>query len=601
MRESRPRAGVADQDRVRADDLLVLALGLAAAAGLVHLATVFVRHEWLGRITFSGRDLAWMAQLGYPLILVSVALPLMVVVGLVRRPLVGRAAVFALAVAGAYGMLLHATMLHPLALMVLAAGVGVRVQAWLGAHPASARPRLRRVSAVAVALGVLVGGGSFAVGSIGEWRALRALPEAPEGAPNVLIVLLDTVRAASMSLYGHDRPTTPNLDAFAQGATTFDRAMAPAPWTLPTHASLFTGRWPDELSSRWQVPLDDADQTLAEYLRARGYATGGFVANIWYAAKESGLARGFIHYRARQRTLEQMVWSTTLAQIPVVRQVLESRRPPQDILRPDRWRWLPQNQAYDRKWAPEVVDNFLEWQAGVGDRPFLAFLNIFDAHDPYWPPEGWRTRFAAEPTERDAYEGAIAFADAALGRLFREMDARGILDNTVVVVTSDHGEQFGEHGLTSHGNSLYLPVLHVPLLIRDPEAFGAGTRVEEPVSLRDVPATILDLADIPGPGLPGHSLAPLVGELPGEAAAPWPALAWVEASPGGLDEGPDEPTDRGEMHSAFIDRWHYILNGDGVEELYDVVADPDELRNLARDPQATTALALLRRALRDRP
>jgi arylsulfatase A-like enzyme len=179
---------------------------------------------------------------------------------------------------------------------------------------------------------------------------------------------------------------------------------------------------------------------------------------------------------------------------------------------------------------------------------------------------------------RDAYESAISYLDDRLGRLFDELDRQGVTRDTVIIVTSDHGEQFGEHNLVEHVNSLYLSLLHVPLLIVDPETMPAGTRTRAWVSLRDLPATILDLAGLTDPvGFPGESLRRVVRdrESPGDVL-----LAEVQRA---TNAYPDwYPARRGAMKSVLFDGWQYIRNyGDGGEELYDLRADPSGLRDLA--------------------
>ena len=131
---------------------------------------------------------------------------------------------------------------------------------------------------------------------LSEHRALRRLPAAIPGAPNVLLIVLDTVRADALSLYGYDRDTSPNLVRLARGGVRFEQARATAPWTLPSHASMFTGRWPHQLDIGTFRPLDARSPTLAEVLGARGYVTAGFVANPIFCHADYGLARGFLHY-----------------------------------------------------------------------------------------------------------------------------------------------------------------------------------------------------------------------------------------------------------------------------------------------------------------
>ncbi|MGH7541139.1 MAG: sulfatase family protein, partial [Gemmatimonadota bacterium] len=406
--------------------------------------------------------------------------------------------------------------------------------------------------------------------------------------------------------YGHGRDTSPRLEALAREGVRFDHAIAPAPWTLPSHASMFTGRHPHELSADWRTPLDDEHPTIAEFLRERGYATAGFVANMGYCGWESGIDRGFLHYEDVPVSPAQVAVSSAMARAlinhPAVRRLVGS------------------DENVVRKSAAEVNAAFLAWldRRAPADHPYFAFLNYYDAHAPYMPPEPYRTAFASgEPrggvsplhrwnanpfgtppgpeeirAEREAYEATIAYVDAQIGRLVDELEARGRLDRTVLVVTSDHGEEFGEHGVYDHGNSLYLESLHVPLVIRYPARLPAGRRVAGPIPLRRLAATLADLAGFDAADrLPGKSLAS-AWDGPPEAA---PVLSEVSHAPGLPDWF---PVSRGDMRSVIHGDWHYILRGDGVEELFDTAVDPGERANLAGVPAAMEPLARARAALR---
>ncbi len=196
-----------------------------------------------------------------------------------------------------------------------------------------------------------------------------------------MLIVLDTVRAASTSLHGYELPTTPALERLAREGVMFPRAIAPAPWTLPSHASMFTGRWPHTLSTGPWSPLDATYPTLAEYLRDRGYETAGFVANREYCGHEFGLSRGFVHYEDYRSTPGQAALYTSpghtaMQKLPLVQAL----------------------QTYDnlgRKSAEQLTADFLRWQGRrAGDAPFFAFLNYWDAHDPYTPPRSYARRFA---------------------------------------------------------------------------------------------------------------------------------------------------------------------------------------------------------------
>jgi hypothetical protein len=177
------------------------------------------------------------------------------------------------------------------------------------------------VLAVATVAGILM------LPRLRERRALGKLPPAAEGVPNVLLLVLDTVRAASLSLYGYPRPTTPNLEKWAAKGVVFERAIAPAPWTLPSHGSLFTGRHPQELSGEHLVPLNEEQPTLAEALRDAGYATAGFAANPTYTTRASGLARGFARYEDFPITWGRFLISSWLSRMISQRLLPLGKRP----------------------------------------------------------------------------------------------------------------------------------------------------------------------------------------------------------------------------------------------------------------------------------
>jgi arylsulfatase A-like enzyme len=263
----------------------------------------------------------------------------------------------------------------------------------------------------------------------------------------------------------------------------------------------------------------------------------------------------------------------------------------------------------------EISRSFLRWLDRVDDRPFFAFLNYFDAHAPHLPPAGFDTLFGSEHTldnprvgasreweeaeveaQLDAYEGSIAGLDGELRLLLGELESRGSLDNTIVIITSDHGEHFGEHGFMGHAKTFYMPLLHVPLLIRWPSRVSAGARVATPVSLRDLAATILDLARIDHGGeIPGRSLSKhWTGSETGEPQDS--AFARAEVRKGVRIPG-WYPVARGDMHSLVSATHHYIKHADGREELYAYFDDPDEEWNLADKPEASEALQRFRNAM----
>jgi arylsulfatase A-like enzyme len=487
--------------------------------------------------------------------------------------------------------------LHRYAWTILAAGIAVQVTRLIRSYPNHFAGVVRRTTPVLIIVVVILAGGQRVWQVQAERRALAALPPTPDKAANVLLIVLDTVRAQNLSLYGYRRETTPILTAFARAGVTFEKAVSTAPWTLPSHSSMFTGRFPHEVSAGWQQPLDDRLPTLAEALRQHGYATAGFVANWGYTTSQSGLSRGFTHYEDYPLSAEMAMDSSWLVST-LVKGVRRRTGNIQDMA---------------RKSADQVSDEFLRWLFGVKQRPFFAFLNYYDAHVPYIPPPPFDARFgpsvpAADLSElrRDwsreqieaainAYDGAIAYLDQQLGLLFDRLREEHLLENTIVVVTSDHGEQFGEHGLFVHGNSLYWPSLNVPLVIVFPPEVPAGKRVEEPVSLRDLPATILDLLHLDDDiDFPGRSLATLWHSRIEHAEARVPPLSEVDK---GFNLPAWFPVSKGDMRAIVLDGMHYIRNGDGREELYDLARDRSEENNLAGSVEHKSALDRFRRSL----
>jgi arylsulfatase A-like enzyme len=441
---------------------------------------------------------------------------------------------------------------------------------------------------------VVLGAGVHLARELPAWSAERSRRAEARAVPNAILIVLDTVRARSLSLYGYHRHTSPNLDAFATTGVVFERAMSTAPWTLPSHASMFTGRLPHELGADWLTPLDAQHPTLAEMFAARGYITAGFTANLLYTMAGSGLSRGFARYVDFPITPRWIAEHSWLARGPaaLLNRTLQGR----DDIRFRR--------------ADEINEAFFAWVAADRRAPFFAFLNYADPHEPYLPPAPHDAQFGdghrapapdagrtwtSDELQRltDAYDGEVAYLDAEIGRLLNTLQARGLLENTLVVITADHGEQLGEHGLVDHANSLYRPLLHVPLVISFPSAVPSGVRISEPVSLVNLPATILDLTDAGGtPALPGRSLAGYW--QPG--ARPEAHAVFAEVSRG-INLPASLPASRGAMTSVVVGGMQYIRNGDGSEELYDFDRDVDESTNLAGRSDSARALEQARRAL----
>jgi arylsulfatase A-like enzyme len=464
-----------------------------------------------------------------------------------------------------------------------------------------------------------------------EWsEASRPLP--PPGSPNVLFIVLDTVAAGHLSLHGYERPTSPTLDGLARRGIRFDRVQATSSWTLPSLASAFTGLWPHELSVGWLTPLDAAHPTLAEYLGSHGYATSGFVANTFYCGTDTGLNRGFTHYRDYIfPELSAFKWAA------LVHRPLEGIRSIHDFARTRLNAAFLQGllvkfDAGNRKPAAAVNHEFLDWLSlrRQPERPFFAFLNYYDAHYPYKLPEGSIHRFGASPrTEREielieywravdkrrlslsesafvraSYDDCIADLDEQLGRLIDELDRRNVLDKTWLIITADHGESFGEHpGVFGHGTSLYQTQLHVPLVIVPPGRGRAPQVVSETVSLRDLSATIAEALNLEtGAPFPGESLARFWGvrstQASGDRLANDPALS-VVVHTNSLEADPARLLANRQVWACLAEEnWVYIRHeGEIREELYDLREDPKQLHDLSTDLAMQARLERMRAKL----
>jgi arylsulfatase A-like enzyme len=523
--------------------------------------------------------------------------------------------------------------IHGLAWFVVTLGVAARLVPALERHATGFRRMLRLSFPIVAGLVLILATTSWGKDRLREWRqGTRPVP-AP-GSPNVLLVVMDTVAAEHLSLYGYGRPTSPTLVELAERGIRFDRAQATSSWTLPSHASMFTGRWPHELSAGWLTPLDGTFPTLAEFLGARGYATAGFVGNISYCASDSGLERGFVHYedyifpRLTAFRAASLV-DRTVDGIRGLERLLEDRLDI-GILR------TPVERLYrlvnaDRKEATVVNREFLDWldRRRRPERPFFAFLNYYDAHSPYDLPSERVRRFGAPPADprdsdmiqgwwsldktgislrdlalaHDAYDDCVADLDEQLGRLFDELGRRGVLDSTWVILAADHGESFGEHsGVFCHGTSLYQTELHVPLVIIPPGGLPSRRVVTEPASLRDLAATLVDVLDLRADSpFPGQSLARFWdGSSPSPSSATAGDRALSEVVP--IDPLNPDPLEMARPHwpiAAVIEGgWAYIRReADVREELFHLPEDARELHNLAGAPAMQPRLGRMRELL----
>lgn len=563
-------------------------------SGLIEVAILALRKSWFEKTLPLSSQFVWMVPVVAVVLSAALGLFLLCTARLLPEKIVSRVIIFSLAFLACLGPLFAIPRLHYSATLLLAAGFATQAARYVAKRMdrcfALAPRAIGWMSALVICLGLGVNGSQ----DLEERQALATLPPARAGAPHVLLIVLDTVRAESLSLYGYTKPTTPGLERLAKAAVVFNAAISTSPWTLPSHASMFTGRLPHELSADWRNPLDGTYPTLAEVLRAHGYATAGFVANLIYGGSGYGLDRGFAHYEDFPVSLEQAVLSSSLGSIISGSYHLR--------------RWLNYHRVLNRKTAGEVNEEFLRWLSRRDQRPFFAFLNYMDAHEPYLPPKPFdrqfgpprqRADFMHTPTdafhtakwamserevqaESAAYDGTIAYIDHELGRLIDELTQRGLLENTLLIVVADHGEHLGEHRLFGHGNSLYRTVLHVPLLISFRNQVPPGTIIQEPVTLSDIPATVMELiGEEGGTSLPGTSLS-RYWQQPTENRRSRERAVISEANQRvfGVQQ-PWYPLSKGNMTSVVDGGYHYIRHESGGEELYDFEQDRAEDRDLA--------------------
>jgi arylsulfatase A-like enzyme len=349
--------------------------------------------------------------------------------------------------------------------------------------------------------------------------ACARAPLTPATPPSVLLVTVDTLRADRVGAYGDALARTPHADSLARDGVVFEAAYSPAPITLPAHVSILTGLLPPAHGVRGNgaFALGEGPTTLAEALKARGYATAAFIGGF-PLSRRFGLGRGFDHY------------DDTVEKAPGVHYEFAERR------------------------GATVVEAARSW-LGAHPGPAFIWVHLFDPHAPYDPPPAF-----AGP---DPYRGEIASADAALGVLLAAWDARP--GPSVVAFTADHGEAFGEHREESHSLFVYDTTLHVPLILRA-SSLPRRRRIAEAVGLTDLAATLLELAGGVGPALPGRSLVgalkgPLRGHLYAETLAPRLDFGWSD------------------LRAWREGRYKYIRAP--RPELYDVVADPGETDDLA--------------------
>lgn len=435
--------------------------------------------------------------------------------------------------------------------------------------------------------------------------------------PHVVVVVLDTMRRDVAGLHNGATPEalkadglTPNLDALGERGVTFTKAFSAAPWTVPSHASMMTGELPSGhfcISKRPRLAADVP--TFAEKLRDAGYATGAFFSNPWLTSKATDVLRGF--------EVQDKADITGLFS-------LESRVGDQG-----------------GRETVGAVTNWLRERAESPDEPFLLFVNLLEAHLSYDPPDAYRRQRLSDLPAGDTvpiawaheynaalhphdevdwsrvtrlYAGDAWFADMLLGRLLAHLEETGLADDAIVIVTSDHGENLGDHGLMEHQFSVHETLLAVPLVIHVPEKWrdvcdpgaGPGGRRDDPVQTTDLYATALDAAGLDISDPPPFSRTWFGPRFPAERpifaeyAGPAPGLLEMLA---GRNPGFDPSHLDRALGTVRVGDLRLTADDLGLMELHDMARDPGQLEDIAYDNQdaANAMLQLLMQAVRGGP
>jgi arylsulfatase A-like enzyme len=408
---------------------------------------------------------------------------------------------------------------------------------------------------------------------------LTGCGSSPSSPPNLVLIVIDTLRADHLGTYGYERATSPHIDRLAERGLVFANALTTSSWTKPSVASLFTSRYPSEHGAvSFERNLSSKLPTLAEMLREAGYRTVGVSGNFVHVAERTGFARGFDAFESLVFEVERPGGEMLLA-MPGEDGELDYLRAPT---------------------GSEVNRRVLDLLPDPDSAPVFVYVHYMEPHPGYSPSEPQRSAFVTdsaahargapatagylsdlaasaadlEPAERqrlvDLYDAEIAAVDEAVGELLRELEDGGYMENTVVAVTSDHGEEFGEHGGWFHGLTLNRECLQVPIVFHDTRKRGSGERRQDPVDLLDLPTTLLALAGVaPPPSMRGRDLL-----------APEPPARDLVAE---LHRDPVfEDRVRPRVQKLALVRWPWkaIVHVDGTRSFYRLDRDPEELHPL---------------------
>ena len=396
---------------------------------------------------------------------------------------------------GLCGILFAPKVLHIFSIVFLAGGMVIAMLRVLRGHEYMVIDRLHRYLWIVPVSLILLVVGVFGIKTVYELQRYRNLPASQENSANVILLVMDTVRFDRF-LLPPEQSLTPNLDALAASGLRFTNAWPTTSWTLPSHASILTGNYPHQHGADWpELKLEPTLLTLGEYFSAKGYVTGAFSGNSSWVTPEY-LGSGFLRFQVYipADLLRRTAYGRVLNRVS---------------------EWFGYHYSGLGKKAPQSNAQFLAFLNDYPERPFFVLINYMDVNQafhheklnrPFWE--------SPAPVENviTAYDDGLRQLDGQIGELFQELSRRGTLSNTIVVVTSDHGESFGasamhDHDPSGHGTSLYVEQLHVPLFIIYPEKIQAGSSNETLVSLHQLPATLAALSGDKSNPFPGVALA----------------------------------------------------------------------------------------------
>ncbi len=419
-------------------------------------------------------------------------------------------------------------------------------------------------------------------------KGLRADDAGTTG--NVIIVLVDCLRADHLPCYGYNLDTAPFLDSIAPSSTVFRNCISPASWTIPSVVSLFTGVCPQQHGvNKVDSIIPESLVTLQEAVERKGIKTAAFITNIYLNSRlgySRGFSRFFDHYLQHNYNFKEYVASRLFFFNAFLHFTGELLNPEGDCDSGNRW-WsfgLPPFNHKKRS-AKRVTSDVLKWIQVNQDRPFYAYIHYMDVHSPYNP--SWYPLFNKEiyPYQNhrekliNIYDGRISCVDRQIRRICNRLKQLNLSDKTLLIITADHGEEFFDHNMTGHGFSLYDELIRVPLILNNRFLSQQGQIVEKQVCLTDLPVTVLDFLDIKVPEqMKGESLLPFMQHDASLPSSPDLDYALSYTTRGRRQGAANDVV----LSSLRVNNgWKIIVGDDNKTELFNLEEDEKEQNNLA--------------------